>query len=999
MTAGNPWDKVVDEDPVFKSSVLSDHDQREWPRRIDYVARRVADGEYVVGDINNQTLLSSGWDLEHKARDYYLEGIAALTGDRSRQTALPDDFDLGSLLVEFQALREGLADIEKDDIPPGEILSRLLTRTVQRQASGQRADLASQLRPDTETPRELVSELTTAPELADIVTKALPDTDDPETLTTELASLDLSTELWEHQLESLALWLHHGSNGYVDMATATGKTVLGLAAVAHTVDAGSLHPADQQRLEDIFDSEIPEPDRRRSNDILIVTTDDLLGIQWARLFQEHCHTPEEFTRITENGIQLPRMQIEIKSARSLDDIRPDDYGLAIFDEVHNYRSRSGWGDNLVSFIDSSCPVLALTGSVTDDFRAIVRQADRSFPVVYRYTHDRALTDGVIPDFEWTLRFTDVTEGSALDRLRDTAERFQDIITYDSGTLHVERSEIESVGPELDTAVSEEIVGSYTSGTALANKLRDVGDGESAPTEWLESLAKGLSDRTLDRLNLSADLTAVLTETERALASGRPTLVLTRTYGEAKTLWQELNKKDEDRLIKRLEAGASAETHASTIRKFDESDADKKVLIGPGKRIGQGNDIHSVEVGINIAKPGSGVNSTLVQRLGRLLRDAGSKDTVQFHHVMGVQPGDSAVEPDGESFVKTVSEFFGQVLEPDKDGILKPPSVNVEDTVSTDVAQLEQLGVEILARENGATILELAYAAAIDETPVDVPAVGTEWFSAVYGVTAEAQSMVTTSERETERSKEAGTERQTSPSPLAEHYDAFRSLGIIHRGLLNSGLDNLDETDPFKQWIEMTNAIVSEQGFGEQSAGYGAQLAETDAIDIDEYRDVHGDGKRVTDFETLSIREPPAAVLALIGDRFADLSTWHVPLTPDSETPLPVIVESDAELERASKLLEEFDPEPVDVVADENTEPPKIETPAETRPVNSETDESTEETPVAEVRGISSSTADTLSQAGYETLGHLQSADDAQLSAVDGISEPRVRLIRMSVGPV
>ncbi|WP_222913480.1 hypothetical protein [Natrinema sp. SYSU A 869] len=688
----SPFEKQMDSGAAFKSDLLSGLDKSEWPGRIDYVAGRLTTGEYAIGLGSSSTkYLTDGYDLEQAARDYYLRGIAALTGDRARQSALPDDFRLGNLLVEFVGLRDGLKDVDRRDVPPGEILSRIITRTIQRQATEQNAELAQQLRADTETPRELVAELTTVPELARMVEWALPKPEDPATLTTKLASLDLTTELWDHQLESLALWLHHDMNAYVDMATATGKTVLGLAAVAHAVDSGSLHPADQKRLDDIFNGDLPEPYRDRPNDVLIVTTDDLLSVQWARLFQDHCHTPPAFTTVDETGIQLPWGQIDIRSASSLADVDPSDYRLAIFDEVHNYSGRSGWGDHLLKFVESPCPILALTGSVTDQLESLVSQSDRPFPLVYRYTHELALADGVIPDFEWTLSFTDITDSDALTQFRETAERFDQVADYDAGSYRLEPDALADIAPELTEDEVSTMAGEYVSGSALAKGLRESNDDGTAPTDSLELLAGGISNRTIHRLNLRADLKPVIETAEEALAEERPVLVLTRSYGEAKEIWEALYDRDDDRYVQRLKAGGSATDHDDTIRAFDEVDTDEKVLIGPGKRIGQGNDIQSVEVGINIARPGSGVNASLVQRLGRLLRDAGGKDTVEFYHVVGVPPADATIEPDGESFVRTVAEFFGQVLEPDTDGILKPPSIGIEDGIESDVVALEQQG--------------------------------------------------------------------------------------------------------------------------------------------------------------------------------------------------------------------------------------------------------------------------------------------------------------------
>ncbi|WP_254523996.1 hypothetical protein [Natrinema caseinilyticum] len=1065
----SPFKKQIDSGATFKSDLLSGLDKTEWPGRIDYVASRVTHGDYAIGlGSSNPEYLTDGTDLEQAARDYYLEGIAALTGDRSRRSALPNRFRLGDLLVEFAGLRDGLEHVDRHDVPPGEILSRIIVRTIQRQAGEKKAQLARQLRADAETPRELVAELTTVPELAPMVQSALPESDDPETLTTKLASLDLTTELWDHQLEGLALWLHHGMNAYVDMATATGKTVLGLAAVAHAVDSGSLHPADQERLDDIFDGNLPEPYRDRPNDVLIVTTDDLLGVQWARLFQDHCHTPSSFTNVDDGGIQLPWGRIDIRSARGLADVDPSDYRLAIFDEVHNYSGRSGWGDHLLEFVESPCPVLALTGSVTDELESLVAQSDRPFPLVYRYTHELALADGVIPDFEWTLSFTDITDSDAFTQFRETAELFNQVADYDAGTYRLEPDALADAAPELSSNKVMTMAGEYVSGSALATGLREAGDDGTAPTDSLESLASGVSNRTIHRLNLRADLEPVIEIAEKALSEERPTLVLTRSYGEAKEIWEALYDRDDDRYVQRLKADGSATDHDDTIRAFDEVDTDEKVLIGPGKRIGQGNDIQSVEVGINIARPGSGVNASLVQRLGRLLRDAGGKDTVDFYHVVGVPPADATIKPDGESFVRTVAEFFGQVLEPDTDGILKPPSVGIEDGIESEIVALEQQGAPSIYGDDQSTVIESAYAAAIDEqSEGDCPAVSTDWFSAAFGDEAQpnvrnratagrvgrtsnddTDAPVSTQEPDSEvdgftsddgnrsdedegetdvgktvEDREIGDESDSTGqigsktgvdgdiSPLAEHYDAFRSLGIIHKALLESAESDISDSDPLVCWIEDIRSIITDVGYGEQESGYGKQQVDRSEISIHDYREEHGTGDRVTDFNIVSVRRPSSAVMVLLKDSLSGLSSWVVPVAPESEVPLPVLVESEAELERARALLDEFPAEPpvlIDEVSDmsddeasgelataEQTETPSGDDPVSVSPP-SDTQESTP-TPVEDVRGVSGSVAEALRDAGYERLIDLQTAADEELESVDGVSAQRVQLIRATVG--
>jgi superfamily II DNA or RNA helicase len=1053
MTPGkhDPFKNQLSGATKFKSCLLDDLDTPQWPSRIDYIASQLTDGEYQYGlGTGNIELLIDGRDLERTARDYYLQGISALTDNRTRRTSLPDDFRLGELLVQFAELRDGLNDVGVD-IPPGEILSRILLRTVQRESRGVEARLAQQIRADMQTPRELITELTTVPELTDTVEAALPDTDDPKTLVGELGNLDLTTKLWDHQRESLLLWLHHGMNGYVDMATATGKTVLGLSAVAHAVDTGSLHPEDSDELEEFFEDGVPAPQRTRPSDVLIVTTDELLGVQWARLFQDHCHTPAEYTKIDEDGIQLPNFRIDIRSADGLADVSPSEYRLAIFDEVHNYGSLSGWGRGLVEFVDSQCPVLALTGSVTDELETLADRTDESFPLVYRYTHALALDDGVIPDFEWTLQFTDVDRSEGMERFRNTAQEFDRLVDYDAGTYRIDFDSIASVAPDLAESAMHDIAGEYGSGTAVATSLREVGSDGTAPTDRLESLASGLSNRSINRLNLSTNLETVVEIAEDALSAGRPVLVLTRSYAESKEIWQSLYDRHGDRVIKRLEREQSAEKHDEIIRAFDDADTDEKAFIGPGKRIGEGNDIHSVEVGINIAPPVSGVNATLVQRLGRLLRDAGSKDSVDFHHVLGVPPADANIEPDGESFVRAVTEFFGQVLDPGTDGILKPPSVDIVEGVRLDVAALERLGVSSIDETDQSIVIESAYAAAIHEQTDDDPAVDTGWFTAAFGDTdwgganegpsrehAEATKGSTDGDDARENQADAGETAHSvssdhaesddeteladseangdtvSRSPLAEHYDAFLNLCIVHDALLPQRSSDGDDGDPFREWTRNVKSMISEKGFETQSVGYGPQLSNRHDISIGEYRTEFGNEHLVTDYETLDVTSVPRIVTLLLEGELSDLSSLVVPVTPDGGTPLPVVVESESELKRGRRLLREFPAEPpTETVEDDQNAPEDIDStstltpgtvpdqdrPNETVSTSSASTSSNDgpAVPVEDVLGVSESTAEALRSAGYECKSDLRSASDEELQAVDGVSTQRVTLVRAAVG--
>lgn len=82
---------------------------------------------------------------------------------------------------------------------------------------------------------------------------------------------------------------------------------------------------------------------------------------------------------------------------------------------------------------------------------------------------------------------------------------------------------------------------------------------------------------------------------------RPVPVLTRSYGEAQTIYKMFRKRAGHRYcrVMKLESGEDASTQDDRITDFDGWDTGKKALIGPGDRIGTGNDIQTVEVGINL----------------------------------------------------------------------------------------------------------------------------------------------------------------------------------------------------------------------------------------------------------------------------------------------------------------------------------------------------------------------------------------------------------------
>jgi len=716
------------EERALRQDILDDVEPSEYPSRLDWLAsyleqygdyqlnlQRGTDGEFI-----------SRFSFPNTAEDPYRQGLAALLDDRETAADLSDRVGIAKLVQQYAALVTSLSRVDRQDVDPGEVLSRLVVRRLQRQ-SGDTARLAEGLQPNTRTPRELLLQLANRQELADGVESFIQTVDDDGDIPAQLGRIRLATQLWPHQRKGLAKWLKTGGKGYVDMATATGKTVLGLAAVGYCTNSGALHPSDQAWLEDWFDETPPQVSNQWADNVLIVTTDDLLGAQWARLFEQHCHTPPEYTKIEDGSIRLPWGRVDIRAANGLDGIDPGDYQLAIFDEVHNYGSADGWGGDLKRFVNSACPVLALTGSETQSLVELSETSDQPFDAVFTYSHADALADGVIPEFEWTLAFVPVDEASSstLERLLETAAGYDNLVDDAPGSLWLSDAALEQAPPGQFEGLTSE----YETPGQLASAIRAAGEDDQGPTPSLDQLARGLDGRRAHWWNLRPALESIRDRLQAAMAAEQPALVLTRSYPEAETIATLVETEVDADTVTTLKQGQSASAQEDDISAFDEVPTGQKVLIGPGKRLGTGVDIQTVEVGINLAQPGTGVNASLVQRLGRLLRKTDTDTTVEFYHVLGVPPTEGLIPTDGMRFVTDVTEFFAQAEVPGTDGMAEPPEVTVADEATAAIVELEQTGAAWRqATADQLPPLERSYIDAIEaQTATGTSVVATDWY--------------------------------------------------------------------------------------------------------------------------------------------------------------------------------------------------------------------------------------------------------------------------------
>lgn len=266
----------------------------------------------------------------------------------------------------------------------------------------------------------------------------------------------MTTPLWHHQREALRNWIDNDQLGYVDMATATGKTVLGLGAIAARY--GALHPVDGDLLPD---GSLGGKDPR----ILIVAGNQLLLSQWRNEFDEHLDIPPDRTTPRETGrstnFEFGWGTIEFRTAQSLLQSSFFNYDLVILDEAHQYTtSRSsgrGWGDIFEALVSNSGALLAMSGSIDGGWQGDSTAEDafeERLECVYRFSIPQARAHGVIADFSWEVRYSSTTEEDEekLANQTRTITRSYDSLSgeLDTDSLKIDASEVDNTFPTYAT---------------------------------------------------------------------------------------------------------------------------------------------------------------------------------------------------------------------------------------------------------------------------------------------------------------------------------------------------------------------------------------------------------------------------------------------------------------------------------------------------------------------------------------------------------------------
>lgn len=683
----------------FKEERLSRDNltKEQWPSQID---RAALDIHYDIAIGQSDDLNDIGGTIDRinfpeATGEYYIDGLNSLAGEDSNVAEALRNFDerqIGSLVFQLNTFRHKLDEVGQElDIDRAlEAFLEKNTASAIDQSSRRDRNAGAGIRRlrDTDSVSDLVMRLFSSADVSSFageLMQVLPKSSaKSKELLHQIDAPYMTTPLWKHQRAALKEWIELEQMGYVDMATATGKTVLGLAAIAYRY--GELHPVEYEHgIEGGTHTKSENPN------VLIVAGSEVLLNQWRDEFDKHLDIPKSRTEPIEgrNGpkIELDWGDVEFRTAQDLSDEQDfSRYDLTILDEAHRYTqgSTSGgrWGDLFQDLTTQSSAVLAMSGSVDGGWEgdksardALENHLDRCL----KFSVAKARDQGVIADFSWEIQYaraTDMDQEKLADQTNITTAHYD----AESGILSSDKLGVSDQKLPEDFVSYQGIRSFVQSNTG--NNLR-----ENSPD--FDTFASAILARRPIQWNAAPTLDTILTLIDRH-APEQKTVVLVQAYDKATTVRDALLEDGYAReQVIALEGGS--DKRYEKIQQFNELDGG--VIIGPGNLLGMGVDMPDAEIAINISR--GRVNASLVQRIGRVLRNPEESKEAHFYHLVPVPTKQEAIDfvEDGARLIRQAAEFraLGETFKE------APSFTTHNDEIADQVVTLEQRGVKLLER--------------------------------------------------------------------------------------------------------------------------------------------------------------------------------------------------------------------------------------------------------------------------------------------------------------
>ena len=456
-----------------------------------------------------------------------------------------------------------------------------------------------------------------------------------EKIKSELRYPVLMVSLWFNQREGLNEWLDKGREGILEMATATGKTVAGIAAIAHLCGELPDHPQHDPQTSDA--------------DILVVAHSNAILSQWKRELSEKLGLPHGVLHsdAQPSDLHFSTGTVQFQTAHSLlphyDPDLKSHYDLVIVDEVHHYSNEEGFGQ--AAKRPNYDAVLGLSATIGKDETDPLRKTIQNIvaPIVYTFDLEDAIENEIIPNFEWKVHPTplDPTEREEWRKsTRSITNKFNQIQSSTQThrileDLSVPFARFEDLGDfvQAHKAISYSEHDPPDAWKELQNAIYSRTDIRHRSQPKIQSAIDLARDYLKKRDNVKIVMFSMRTDTTDQIQKALDQYT-DHAYAVHSKVASSTQRKDQ--IIN------------ERIRKF--SNAEHGVLVAP-KLLDEGIDVPDAEIGINVA--GTKTKLQLVQRMGRVLRKHGDQEPC-FHHFVAIPDQDFVPGLDSKAYVQELN---------------------------------------------------------------------------------------------------------------------------------------------------------------------------------------------------------------------------------------------------------------------------------------------------------------------------------------------------------
>lgn len=400
---------------------------------------------------------------------------------------------------------------------------------------------------------------------------------------------------WDHQIEAFQAWESKNHKGILEMATATGKTLVGMMAIEALGKT------------------------QRNATVRVFAHSRAILNQWKREAIDKFGLPADIFSdydipLSCNGIKIyfNTLQTVYKNPQNY----PTD--LLIVDEVHHSAA-----SEFKKALSVDCKwKLGLSATIDGLIKRSILTRGLG-PVVYTFTVEDAISCGVLPKFEWKLHtvYLSIDEEMDFRRISDKITKLFNFIKNDHATIS-----------KLSKNKFRRIDDLYEF-VKLVETARY--EGFSLPDQWRQLQYLILERRSIihksePKINDAIELT------KQYLAAKKKVIVFLKYIETCDNVGVELGKYFDNVFVVHSKI---KDDPNKVIMQFKK--AEYGVLIG-ADMLNEGIDIPDAEIGINVSS--SKTKLELVQRMGRVLRKKEGKKPV-FHHYFAVPKYDSYVSPD------------------------------------------------------------------------------------------------------------------------------------------------------------------------------------------------------------------------------------------------------------------------------------------------------------------------------------------------------------------